>query len=165
MADLAKMPHLLIAGATGSGKSVCLNSVICCLMMNNTPDAVHLVMVDPKRVELVNYNSIPHLVSPVVVDTDKAIMALRWLQCRDGQPLQALLRRQGAQHRGLQQEQAALRVHALYRGGYRRTGRPDDGRLRRGRTFTLPPGPACPRHRHTFDSGHTAALGGRGHRA
>jgi len=82
VADLAKMPHLLIAGATGSGKSVCLNSVICCLMMNNTPDAVHLVMVDPKRVELVSYNGIPHLVSPVVVDTDKAIMALRWLNAQ-----------------------------------------------------------------------------------
>jgi S-DNA-T family DNA segregation ATPase FtsK/SpoIIIE len=82
VADLAKMPHLLIAGATGSGKSVCLNSVICCLMMNNTPDAVHLVMVDPKRVELVNYNGIPHLISPVVVDTDKAIMALRWLNAQ-----------------------------------------------------------------------------------
>jgi len=79
VADLTKMPHLLIAGATGSGKSVCLNSIICCLMMNNTPDAVRLVMVDPKRVELVNYNSIPHLVSPVVVDTEKAVMALRWL--------------------------------------------------------------------------------------
>lgn len=79
VADLAKMPHLLIAGATGSGKSVCLNSIICCLMMNNTPDAVRFVMVDPKRVELVNYNGIPHLVSPVVVDTDKAVMALRWL--------------------------------------------------------------------------------------
>jgi len=79
VADLAKMPHLLIAGATGSGKSVCLNSIICCLMMNNTPDAVRFVMVDPKRVELVNYNSIPHLVSPVVVDTEKAVMALRWL--------------------------------------------------------------------------------------
>ncbi len=79
VADLAKMPHLLIAGATGSGKSVCLNSINCCLMMNNTPDAVRFIMVDPKRVELVNYNNIPHLVSPVVVDTDKAIMALRWL--------------------------------------------------------------------------------------
>jgi len=79
VADLTKMPHLLIAGATGSGKSVCLNSIICCLMMNNTPDAVRFVMVDPKRVELVNYNSIPHLVSPVVVDTEKAVMALRWL--------------------------------------------------------------------------------------
>ncbi|MFA5400668.1 MAG: DNA translocase FtsK [Dehalococcoidia bacterium] len=79
VADLTKMPHLLIAGATGSGKSVCLNSIICCLMMNNTPDAVRFVMVDPKRVELVNYNNIPHLVSPVVVDTEKAVMALRWL--------------------------------------------------------------------------------------
>ena len=79
VADLAKMPHLLIAGATGSGKSVCLNSIICCLMMNNTPDALRFIMVDPKRVELVNYNGIPHLVSPVVVDTDKAVMALRWL--------------------------------------------------------------------------------------
>jgi DNA segregation ATPase FtsK/SpoIIIE-like protein len=79
VADLAKMPHLLIAGATGSGKSVCLNSVNCCLMMNNTPDSVKFIMIDPKRVELVNYNSIPHLISPVVVDTDRAIMALRWL--------------------------------------------------------------------------------------
>lgn len=79
VADLAKMPHLLIAGATGSGKSVCLNSIICCLLMNNTPDAVKFIMIDPKRVELVNFNSIPHLISPVVVDTDKAIMALRWL--------------------------------------------------------------------------------------
>ncbi|MDD5312886.1 MAG: DNA translocase FtsK [Dehalococcoidia bacterium] len=79
VADMTKAPHLLIAGATGSGKSVCLNSIICCLMMNNTPDSVKYIMIDPKRVELVNYNSIPHLISPVVVDTDKAIMALRWL--------------------------------------------------------------------------------------
>jgi S-DNA-T family DNA segregation ATPase FtsK/SpoIIIE len=79
VADLAKMPHLLIAGATGSGKSVCLNSTICCLLMNNTPDIVKLIMIDPKRVELVNFNNIPHLVSPVVVDTDRAINALRWL--------------------------------------------------------------------------------------
>lgn len=78
-ADLTKMPHLLIAGATGSGKTVCLNSIICCLLFHNTPDDVKFLMVDPKRVELVNFNSIPHLVSPVVIDTDKAIKALRWL--------------------------------------------------------------------------------------
>ncbi|MEA1872312.1 MAG: DNA translocase FtsK [Chloroflexota bacterium] len=78
-ADLSRMPHLLIAGATGSGKTVCLNSIICCLLLHNSPDDVRFIMVDPKRVELVNFNAVPHLLAPVVVDTDKAIKALRWL--------------------------------------------------------------------------------------
>jgi len=78
-ADLTKMPHLLIAGATGSGKTVCLNTVICCLLMHNTPDEVRFILVDPKRVELTQYNSLPHLANPVIVDTTKAIGALRWL--------------------------------------------------------------------------------------
>jgi S-DNA-T family DNA segregation ATPase FtsK/SpoIIIE len=78
-ADLSKMPHLLIAGATGSGKTVCLNSIVCCLLLHNSPDDVRFILVDPKRVELVNFNSVPHLLAPVVVDTDKAIKALRWL--------------------------------------------------------------------------------------
>jgi len=77
--DLARMPHLLIAGATGSGKTVCLNSVICCLLLHNSPDDVRFIMVDPKRVELVTFNGVPHLLAPVVVDTDKAIKALKWL--------------------------------------------------------------------------------------
>lgn len=76
--DLAKMPHLLIAGATGSGKTVCLNSIICCLLMHNTPDDVRFVMIDPKRVELVSYNAIPQLLFPVVVETNRAVELLRW---------------------------------------------------------------------------------------
>jgi S-DNA-T family DNA segregation ATPase FtsK/SpoIIIE len=78
-ADLTKMPHLLIAGATGSGKTVCLNTVICCLLMHNTPNDVRFILIDPKRVELVQYNSIPHLAAPVIVDSQKAIDSLRWL--------------------------------------------------------------------------------------
>jgi S-DNA-T family DNA segregation ATPase FtsK/SpoIIIE len=78
-ADLTKMPHLLIAGATGSGKTVCLNSIICCLLLHNTPNDIKFIMVDPKRVELTPFNSTPHLAVPVIVNTDKALSALRWL--------------------------------------------------------------------------------------
>ena len=76
--DLAKMPHLLIAGATGSGKSVCLNAVIASLLYRNKPDQVKFVMIDPKRVELSIYQAIPHLLSPVVSETRKAAAALAW---------------------------------------------------------------------------------------
>jgi len=78
-ADLTRMPHLLVAGATGSGKTVCLDSIICCALLHNSPDDVRFIMIDPKRVELVTFNGMPHLLAPVVVDTDKAIKALRWL--------------------------------------------------------------------------------------
>ena len=78
-ADLARMPHLLIAGATGSGKTVCLNTIICGLMMNNTPFDLRFVLIDPKRVELTEYNGIPHLAAPVIVDSEKAVESLRWL--------------------------------------------------------------------------------------
>ena len=66
--DLADMPHLLIAGATGSGKSVCINTIISCLIMEKSPEKMRLIMIDPKRVELTPYNGIPHLLTPVVVD-------------------------------------------------------------------------------------------------
>jgi len=78
-ADLSRMPHLLIAGATGSGKTVCLNSTICCLLVHNTPNDVKFIMIDPKRVELTVFNGTPHLATPVIVDTQKAISTLRWL--------------------------------------------------------------------------------------
>ena len=76
--DITKMPHLLIAGQTGSGKSVCINSLICSLLMTKTPEELRLIMVDPKKVELAIYEGIPHLMSPVVTESKEAVKALHW---------------------------------------------------------------------------------------
>ncbi|HAH04041.1 MAG: translocase FtsK protein [Parcubacteria group bacterium GW2011_GWA2_43_17] len=76
--DLANMPHLLIAGATGSGKSVCINDIIVSLLYKHSPETLRLILVDPKRVELTTYNGIPHLLTPVIIEVDKTINALRW---------------------------------------------------------------------------------------
>ena len=76
--DLSQMPHLLIAGTTGSGKSVCVNSLIACLLLQNSPEDLKFVMVDPKRVELTGYNGIPHLAAPVVVDLERVVGTLKW---------------------------------------------------------------------------------------
>jgi DNA segregation ATPase FtsK/SpoIIIE, S-DNA-T family len=79
IADLAEMPHVLIAGSTGSGKSVCINTIIASLLYKFTPDQLRFVMIDPKVVELQTYNALPHLVVPVVTDPKKVILALRWV--------------------------------------------------------------------------------------
>jgi len=78
VADITKMPHLLIAGTTNSGKSVMLNSIICSLMFRASPDEVKMILVDPKRVEMAGYNNIPHLLTPVIHDPDKTVSALKW---------------------------------------------------------------------------------------
>ena len=79
IADLTDMPHLLIAGTTGSGKSVCINAIIAALLLRNTPDDLKFLMVDPKRVELTGYNGIPHLLSNVVVEMERVTGALQWV--------------------------------------------------------------------------------------
>ncbi|MEA2097618.1 MAG: DNA translocase FtsK 4TM domain-containing protein [Patescibacteria group bacterium] len=77
-ANLEKMPHLMIAGSTGSGKTVCVNTLIASLLFQNSPEMLRFIMVDPKRVELTPYNDIPHLLTPVITDPDKAVNSLKW---------------------------------------------------------------------------------------
>jgi S-DNA-T family DNA segregation ATPase FtsK/SpoIIIE len=79
VASLETMPHLLIAGATGSGKSVCINSGVTCLLFSNSPERFKLLMIDPKTVELIHFNGLPHLVTPVVTDMEEVLHALRWV--------------------------------------------------------------------------------------
>ena len=78
LADLSKMPHLLIAGSTGSGKSVCIHSILSSFLFKNSPETLRLILIDPKRVELSHYNDIPHLLTPVITDYKKVLPALRW---------------------------------------------------------------------------------------
>jgi S-DNA-T family DNA segregation ATPase FtsK/SpoIIIE len=79
IAALDTMPHLLIAGTTGSGKSVCVNAILTSFLLHNSPDDLRLVLVDPKRVELTSYNGIPHLLAPVIVEVDRVVGALQWM--------------------------------------------------------------------------------------
>ncbi|HYF61255.1 MAG TPA: DNA translocase FtsK, partial [Herpetosiphonaceae bacterium] len=78
IADMTKMPHLLVAGSTGSGKSICINSIIISLLLKHTPNELKFIMVDPKMVELIVYNNIPHLLTPVVTELERVVSSLKW---------------------------------------------------------------------------------------
>lgn len=159
IADIAKMPHLLIAGATGSGKSVCINTLIMSIIYKAKPEDVKLIMIDPKVVELSVYNGIPHLFIPVVTDPKKASGALNWavaemtdrynkfaeFNVRDMKGYNAKVAELPPDENGKNRKTAADRH---YRG---RACRPDDGCAGRSGGCDLPSGTACPCGRHPSD--------------
>ena len=179
--DLSTLPHLLIAGRTGTGKSVCLNSIITSMVMTRRPDEVRMLMIDPKMVELSQYKSLPHLMHPVVTDMKKAEAILAWA-VEKMEERYHLLARAGVRHLSgynqLGEEELMERIrpgerrrappdshaHALYRDRGRRACRPDDDLRQGGRDAYHPPGPEEPGGRHPPRAGHAEADGRRDHR-
>ena len=102
IADIAKMPHVLVAGTTGSGKSVLVNSFICSLLFRASPQEVKLILIDPKRVEFTSFNGIPHLLTPVIVEVEKILSALKWAMGEMDRRYRLFAERGSAQYRKLQ---------------------------------------------------------------
>jgi S-DNA-T family DNA segregation ATPase FtsK/SpoIIIE len=159
--DLAKMPHLLIAGATGSGKSVCVNTIITSLIYRHTPKTLRFLMVDPKMVELSVYNVLPHLRHKVVTDNRDAAAVLKWAVI-EMQERYALLAENGA--RNIQDFNTKVRS-PLHRRRDRRARRPDDDRRGRGGDPARDARTEGARDRHPPDPRHAAAECERHHRA
>ena len=180
--DLSSLPHLLIAGRTGTGKSVCLNSIIVSMLMSRRPDEVRMLMIDPKMVELSPYKTLPHLMHPVVTDMRKAEAILAWA-VEKMEERYSLLARAGVRHISVfnqlgedelmdrlqpeSDDEAQEHSHesALHRHHRRRNRRFDDDVRQRSRATHHPPGSEEPRGRHPPRSGNPEAHGRRHHRS
>ena len=177
LVNLAEMPHLLIAGATGAGKSSCINAFVTSLLVRTSPDDVKLILVDPKRVELSHFADVPHLLSPVIIHPEARRGGPVLGGAGDGDALRAARRGRDAGHRRLQHRPSGgdaahpaggrgeVRTSSLHRRGDRRAGRPHDGRPSGRGGRHLPDRPDGPGGRHPSRGGHPAAERRRGDRA
>ena len=157
--DLAKQPHILVAGTTGSGKSGCVNAMLSSILLRATPNEVRLVLVDPKQVELNHYESIPHLLTPVITSPRLAANALANLikEMEERYSIMSRARTRNLVELNRQREKRGRAAAALHPLRDRRAGRPHDGRPGRGRGLDHPPGAEVARCRHPPAARHPAA--------